>query len=81
MFEYIRRHNFEFDYKGQTGECIVKNNILKSIYIKRNFNGAFTCTLLVPIGSSSTDHQVVFFDFSLTVKAASHECVIRTGQP
>ena len=23
----------------------------------------------------------VFFDFSLTVKAASHECVIRTGQP
>ena len=23
----------------------------------------------------------VFFDFSLTVKAAPHECVIRTGQP
>ena len=22
-----------------------------------------------------------FFDFSLTVKAAPHECVIRTGQP
>ena len=25
--------------------------------------------------------QKVFFDFSLTVKAAPHECVIRTGQP
>ena len=24
---------------------------------------------------------VVFFDFLLTVKAAPHECVIRTGQP
>ena len=23
----------------------------------------------------------VFFDFSLTVKAVPHECVIRTGQP
>ena len=26
------------------------------------------------------DCQPVFFDFSLTVKAAPHECVIRTGQ-
>ena len=26
-------------------------------------------------------YQVVFFDFSLTVKAAPHECVIRTVQP
>ena len=25
--------------------------------------------------------NMVFFDFSLTVKAAPHECVIRTGQP
>ena len=24
---------------------------------------------------------LLFFDFSLSVKAASHECVIRTGQP
>ena len=24
--------------------------------------------------------MTVFFDFSLTVKAAPHECVIRTGQ-
>ena len=23
----------------------------------------------------------IFFDFSLTVKAAPHECLIRTGQP
>ena len=25
--------------------------------------------------------STVLFDFSLTVKAAPHECVIRTGQP
>ena len=25
--------------------------------------------------------KVVFFDFSLTVKAAPHECVVRFGQP
>ena len=25
--------------------------------------------------------MMVFFDFSLTVKAAPHECVMRTGQP
>ena len=25
--------------------------------------------------------KLVFFDFSLTVKAAPHECLIRTGQP
>ena len=24
---------------------------------------------------------IIFFDLSLTVKAAPHECVIRTGQP
>ena len=24
---------------------------------------------------------MIFFDFSLTVKAAPHACVIRTGQP
>ena len=23
----------------------------------------------------------IFFDFSVTVKAAPHECIIRTGQP
>ena len=26
-------------------------------------------------------HADVFFDFSLAVKAAPHECVIRTGRP
>ena len=26
-------------------------------------------------------YTLIFFDFSLTVKAAPHECVIRTGQP
>ena len=26
-------------------------------------------------------HVQILFDFSLTVKAAPHECVIRTGQP
>ena len=26
-------------------------------------------------------YNLVFFDVSLTVKAAPHECVIRTGQP
>ena len=25
--------------------------------------------------------EIVLLDFSLTVKAAPHECVIRTGQP
>ena len=25
--------------------------------------------------------MLIFFDFSLTVKAAPHECVIMTGQP
>ena len=25
--------------------------------------------------------ELIFFDFSLSVKAVSHECVIRTGQP
>ena len=25
--------------------------------------------------------RIIFFDFSLTVKVAPHECVIRTGQP
>ena len=29
----------------------------------------------------SIDNASLFFDFSLTVKAAPHECVIRTGQP
>ena len=31
------------------------------------------------LGNQYTAH--VLLDFSLTVKAAPHECVIRTGQP
>ena len=30
---------------------------------------------------SQAKNDLVFFDFSLTVKAAPHECVIRTSQP
>ena len=29
----------------------------------------------------NNDDSLIFFDFSFTVKAAPHECVIRTGQP
>ena len=31
--------------------------------------------------SSSNVSSLVFFDFSITVKVAPHECVIRTRQP
>ena len=48
----------------------------------------YTVTLIITIKNSEKnglllDQQPiqVFFDFSLTVKAAPHECVIRTGQP
>ena len=30
---------------------------------------------------ASKANESVFFDFWLTVKAAPHECIIRTGQP
>ena len=33
------------------------------------------------VGSAGSGNKEVFFNFSLTVKAAPHECVIRTGQP
>ena len=36
---------------------------------------------MICIFGSSVIVFYVFFDFSLTVKAAPHECVIRTGQP
>ena len=35
----------------------------------------------VTIKQGDSDCEVIFFDFSLTVKAAPHKCVIRTGQP
>ena len=34
-----------------------------------------TCSSKFPL------NDLLFFDFSLTVKTAPHECVIRTGQP
>ena len=32
-------------------------------------------------GKYTVENTKAFFDFSLTVKAAPHECLIRTGQP
>ena len=40
-----------------------------------------TANILTGHRLSETGGRKVFFDFSLTVKAAPHECVIRTGQP
>ena len=48
--------------------CIRPNKLITEVY---NLNNKTTLYILVP----------VFFDFSLTVKAAPHECVIRIGQP
>ena len=33
------------------------------------------------IDNMGIDYKLVLLDFSLTVKAAPHECVIRTSQP
>ena len=33
------------------------------------------------VTTDKRQRKMVFFDFPLTVKAAPHECVIRTGQP
>ena len=41
----------------------------------------FVNTLKPFRNGSSTQEDAVFFDFSPTVKAVPHECVIRTGQP
>ena len=35
----------------------------------------------MPIFSNKPKRIEIFFDFFLSVKAAPHECVIRTGQP
>ena len=37
--------------------------------------------LLNPLGPFASQGRFVLLDFSLTVKAAPHECVIRTSQP
>ena len=39
------------------------------------------CMTLRQAEDSSSHKPMVLLDFSLTVKAAPHECVIRTSQP
>ena len=34
-----------------------------------------------PLDMQAVRSKIIFFNFSLTVKAAPNECVIRTGQP
>ena len=34
-----------------------------------------------PLDMQAVRSKIIFFNFSLTVKAAPHECVITTGQP
>ena len=37
--------------------------------------------LVIHLSTSEIIVRLVLFDFSLTVKAAPHECVVRTSQP
>ena len=39
------------------------------------------CDCILVLWSNDSILVLLFFVFSLTVKAAPHECVIRTGQP
>ena len=39
------------------------------------------CQRSFGLSKRKPDHGKVLLDFSLTVKAAPHECVIRTSQP
>ena len=56
-----------------------KQAMTRSSLQQKNINANFiACELSV---KRIDTLGVVFFDFSLTVKAAPHECVIRTGQP
>ena len=41
----------------------------------------FAVKAIINILRSHIHYKAVLLDFSLTVKAAPHECVIRTGQP
>ena len=41
----------------------------------------FAVKAIINILRSHIQYKAVLLDFSLTVKAAPHECVIRTGQP
>ena len=40
----------------------------------------YVCHVAIEYMVSLSENTSVFFDFSLTVKAAPHESVIRTGQ-
>ena len=52
------------------------------ISVKRiNDTITFAVKAIMNISRSHRQYKGVFFDFSLTVNAAPHECVIRTGQP
>ena len=53
----------------------VMDVIIKSTYI---FEDTWR---LCSDGNSTFEAQCLLLEFSLTVKAAPHECVIRTGQP
>ena len=61
-------------------------NFLMNCHIPDNDNRSFT---VEDKGYVSSHLQIwdsavairVLYDFSLTIKAAPHECVIRTGQP
>ena len=55
------------------GNYFLKSNIFKSILISFNCFSDY----IILFNRQGT----VFFDFSLTVKAVPHECVIKTGQP
>ena len=56
--------------------------ILYAFYLKKPMF-RYRCTGLHSgiFAYSSLKLSAYFFDFLLTVKAAPHECVIRTGQP
>ena len=48
--------------------------------MKLNRGVAGQCFSELDQGKIKLKNVKIFFDFSLTVKAAPHECVIRTGQ-
>ena len=45
------------------------------------YNGSIYRIVGVAYMTWAPHDSIVLFDFSLTEKAAPHECVIRTGQP
>ena len=57
--------------------CLSASNCFSKCYISMPINCAYCFSLCVCGNSLST----VIIDFLSTVKAAPHECVIRTGLP